>query len=49
MYDNVGEYKRQCKRLARYPGTGVEQGSVVSRGASAARGDQEYVGTHLGR
>ena len=27
MYDNVGECKRQCKRLACYPGTGVEPGS----------------------
>jgi hypothetical protein len=49
MYDNVGECKRQCKRLARYPGTGVEPGSVVSRGGSAARGDQEHVGHPLPR
>src|SRR3984957_9758744 len=41
MYDNVGERNRLCKRLACYPGTGVEPGSVVSRGGSAARGDQE--------
>jgi hypothetical protein len=44
MYDNVGECKQQSKRLARYPGTGLEPGSVVSRGGSAARGDQEPSG-----
>jgi hypothetical protein len=49
MYDNVGECRRQCKRLACYPGTGVEPGSVVSRGGSAARGDQEHIGCPLPR
>jgi hypothetical protein len=49
MYDNVGERKRQCKRLACYPGTGVEPGSVLSRGGSAARRDQEHVGCPLPR
>ena len=49
MYDNVGECRRQCKRLACCPGTGVEPGSVVSRGGSAARGDQEHVGYPLPR
>jgi hypothetical protein len=29
------------------PGTGVEPGSVASRGGSAARGDQEHVGCPL--
>jgi len=37
MYDNVGECRRQRKRLECYPGTGVEPGSVVSRGGSAVR------------
>ena len=36
MYDNVGECKRQCKRLACYPRTGVEPGSVVLPGRAAA-------------
>jgi hypothetical protein len=49
MYDNVGECKRQCKRLACSPRTGVEPGSVVSRGGWAARGDQEHVGCPLPR
>jgi hypothetical protein len=46
MYDNVGECKRQCKRLACSPRTGVEPGSVVSRGGWAAWGDREHVGCH---
>src|SRR5580692_10312324 len=49
MYYNVGECKRRCKRLVCYPGTGVGPGSVVSRGGSAARGDQEHVGCPLPR
>ena len=28
MYDNVGGRSRKHKRLARYPGIGVEPGSV---------------------
>jgi hypothetical protein len=46
MYDNVGDCRRLAKRLACYPGSGVEPGSVVSRGGSAAGGDKSTPGAH---